>query len=66
MRWTLMALQTSALEADLEVVWSWRPDAGLMLAESIPPMTVAKEPGHRGARNKVLKPLRRECRVFPL
>jgi hypothetical protein len=31
-----------------------------------PPMTVAKEPGHRGARRKPLKPLRGECRVFPV
>jgi hypothetical protein len=25
---------------------------------------VAKEPGHRGARNKLLKPSRRECRLI--
>jgi hypothetical protein len=33
-----------------EVVWSWRPDAGAKLAMMlrITPMTVAKEPGHRG------------------
>jgi hypothetical protein len=29
-----------------KAVWSWRPDAGVKLAEAIPPMTVAKEPGH--------------------
>jgi hypothetical protein len=29
-------------------VWSWRPDAGVKLAEGIPQATVAKEPGHRG------------------
>jgi hypothetical protein len=33
MRWTLMARETNALEADGEVVWSWRPDAGVKLAE---------------------------------
>jgi hypothetical protein len=27
-----------------EVVWSWRRDAGVKLAGSIPPATVAKEP----------------------
>src|SRR5713226_5861276 len=37
------------------LVSSWR---------SNPPMTVAKEPGHRGARRKPLKPLRGECRAF--
>jgi hypothetical protein len=31
-----------------------------------PQATVAKEPGHRGARNKRLKPLRGECRVKPV
>jgi hypothetical protein len=39
---------TSGVLADGEVVWSWRPDAGVKLAEVIPPATVAKEPGHRG------------------
>jgi hypothetical protein len=49
MRWTLMALQTSALEADGEVVWSWRPDAGAkFLREAISAkVTGAKEPGPR-------------------
>jgi hypothetical protein len=32
MRWTLMARETNALEADEEVVWSWRPDAGAKVA----------------------------------
>jgi len=48
MRWTRERRETSAATADGEVVWSWRPDAGAKLAEVIPPMTVAKEPGHRG------------------
>jgi hypothetical protein len=48
-------------EADGKGVWSWRPDAGVKLAEAIPPATVAKEPGHRGEHvYKPLKPLRRE------
>src|SRR5665647_157586 len=32
MRWTRMVLKTSALEADGEVVWSRRPDAGVKFA----------------------------------
>src|SRR5216117_2884164 len=31
-----------------EVVWSWHRDAGAKLAGSVPPMTVAKKPAHRG------------------
>ena len=42
------ALLTNGAEADGEVVWSWHPDAGVKSAEATPPMTVAKEPGHRG------------------
>jgi hypothetical protein len=35
------------------------------LAEEIPPVTGAKEPGPRGEReHKLLKPLRGECRAF--
>ena len=40
--------RTNDVAADGEVVWSWRPDAGAKLAEAIPRVTVAKEPGHRG------------------
>ena len=39
--------RTNDVAADGEVVWSWRPDAGAKLAETIPQVTVAKEPGHR-------------------
>jgi hypothetical protein len=42
-----MAPLTKALEADGEVVWSWRPDAGVKPAELSPQTTVAKEPGDR-------------------
>jgi hypothetical protein len=45
----------AALNADGEVVWSWRPDAGAKSAEAIPPMTVAKEPGHRGEHEVTVK-----------
>ena len=40
----------AALQADGEVVWSWRPDAGAKFSQGTIPakVTVAKEPGHRG------------------
>jgi hypothetical protein len=53
---------TSGAEADGEIVWSWRPDAGVKLAGDDLQATVAKEPGHRGARIS-RKPLRREGRT---
>ena len=42
--------QTNGAEADGEVVWSWRPDAGAKFSQGTIPakVTVAKEPGHRG------------------
>jgi hypothetical protein len=48
MQWTRWRRKTSGVVADGEAVWSWRPDAGVKSAEAIPPVTVAKEPGHRG------------------
>jgi hypothetical protein len=56
--------QTNVADADGEVVWSWRPDAGVKLAMMlrITPMTVAKEPGHRGEREVSRKPSRGESR----
>ena len=55
MRWTRQrqarrsdGARTNDADVDGEVVWSWRPDAGAKLAEAIPRVTVAKEPGHRG------------------
>ena len=33
--------------ADGEVVWSWRPDAGVKLVEAIPLATVTNKPDHR-------------------
>jgi hypothetical protein len=41
---------TSAADADGEVVWSWRPDAGAKFCESHRGATVARKPGHRGER----------------
>jgi hypothetical protein len=48
MRWTLMSRLTSVADADGEVVWSWRPDAGAKFCESHCGATVARKPGHRG------------------
>ena len=42
------AADESAFPADGEVVWSWRPDAGVKSVETIPPATVANKPGHWG------------------
>jgi len=53
MRWTRKLRLTSVADADGEVVWSWRPDAGVKWAvahrskwieRGIPPMTVANKP----------------------
>jgi hypothetical protein len=41
---------TSGAKADGEIVWSWRPDAGVKLAGDDLQATVVKEPVHRGAR----------------
>jgi hypothetical protein len=49
-RWTQAAPKTRALSADGEVVWSWRPDAGVKLVKVISLATVANKPGHRGER----------------
>jgi hypothetical protein len=52
MRWTrqCQARKCWTKDADAygEVVWSWRPDAGVKFSGVIRWMTVAKEPGHRG------------------
>jgi hypothetical protein len=34
MRWTPRDCKTSETEADGEIVWSWRPDAGVKLCEA--------------------------------
>jgi len=40
--------QTNDDIADGEVVWSWRPWAGVKFAAIDPQATVATKPGHRG------------------
>ena len=55
---------TNGTEADGEVVWSWRPDAGAKFgASSMLRMTVARKPGHRGELEVSRKPPRREGRI---
>src|SRR3984893_1796988 len=51
---------------DLRTAKSCGPDAPTLASSlrDFPKATVAKEPGHRGARSKPLKPLRRESWVF--
>ena len=63
MRWTSGLRTTSAGGADGEAVWSWRPDAGVKLARSVPPAMVARKPGHQGERGVSRKPPRREGRI---
>jgi hypothetical protein len=54
------------LLADGEVVWSWRPDAGVKVVEQSANDggKKARSPGR--ARSKPLKPLRGESRVNPV
>jgi len=60
-------MRTNGAGADGEVVWSWRPDAGVKFAEAISADDGGKQARSPGrARRKPLKPLRRECRVFPV
>jgi hypothetical protein len=42
------ASKTNEAKADGEVVWSWRPDAGVKFAGDDLQATVARKPGHRG------------------
>ena len=66
MRWTRTVRQTSAVNADGEVVWSWHPDADAKFAG----VTNAADDGGKKARSPgrvrrtPLKPLRREGRMF--
>ena len=57
-----IARTTNGAVADGEVVWSWRPDAGVKLRGGIRQATVAKKPGHRGELEVSRNPSRREGR----
>jgi len=51
-RWAVAASGDPSLDetsaAAGEIVWSWRRDRGVKLADDIPPMTVATNAAHRG------------------
>jgi hypothetical protein len=65
MRWTRPGQTTNGAAAYGEVVWSWHPDAGAKSVDSTDDGgKKARSPGR--ARRKLLKPLRREGRVFPV
>jgi hypothetical protein len=58
MRWTPRDRKTSETGADGEIVWSWRPDAGVKLCETFIERRWLKSPVHRGEReDKPLKPI---------
>jgi hypothetical protein len=64
MRWTRKLRRTSAAEADGEVVWSWRRDAGVKFVRSkLLAGDGGKKAVHRGEREVSRKPLRGESRV---
>src|SRR5260221_12334727 len=50
MRWTRKLRLTSVADADGEVVWFRRPDAGVKPCGAIRMATVARKPVHRGER----------------
>src|SRR5882757_10941433 len=64
MRWTQKLRRTSAADADGEVVWFRRRDAGVKFVRSkrFLRATVARKPVHRGEHDVSRKPLRREGR----
>jgi len=67
MRWTRHVRRRLTLQADGEVVWSWRSDAGAKFAKTLPRLASdggkrARSPGR--ARRTPLKPSRRECRLM--
>ncbi len=67
MRWTLMARQANALDADGEVVWFWRSEAGAKVAKML--TRLAGDGGNQAmvteeSTYKLLKPSRGECRAF--
>ena len=66
MRWTRRLRLTSVADADGEVVWFWRPDAGVKFVRStLLTGDGGKKAGHRGEREVSRKPSRGESRVVP-
>jgi hypothetical protein len=68
MRWTRERRKTSGADADGEIVWSWRPDAGAKFSwDAIPrERRGQKSPVPGEITYKLLKPLRGECRMYPV
>jgi len=64
MRWTRKPRLTSVVDADGEVVWSWRPDAGVKFVRRNSCGRRWQKAGHRGERAISRKPLRREGRML--
>src|SRR6266516_368592 len=64
MRWTRAVPLTNGADADGEVVWFWRPDAGVKSARRSADDGVKQAWSPGRARRKPLKPLRGECRVI--
>src|SRR6266571_6709642 len=63
MRWTRAARLTNRADADGEVVWFRRPDAGVKSVRRSAGDGVKQAWSPRRARRKPLKPLRGECRA---
>ncbi len=59
------ACSTNDADADGEVVWSWRPDAGVKPAGRLAGDGGKRARSPRRARRKPLKPLRGESRLIP-
>src|ERR1700738_3096075 len=67
MRWTRrLRKDERKVLAEGEVVWCWRPDAGVKLCGKSRMAMVARKPGHQGEREVSRKPSRREGRMPPL
>ena len=66
MRWTLMARETNALDADGEGVWSWPPHAEAKVARSSRGRWGQESPVPRESAQQAVKPLRGECRMYPV
>ena len=69
MRWPQRSVRRALLVADGEAVWFWRPEAGVKFART--PTRRADDgvnkavvPGE--SAEETVKPLRGECRMFPV
>src|SRR3984957_4256578 len=66
-RWTRGRCETGSNRADGQAVWSWHPDAGVKFAGSSSRRRWwLTSPVHQGEHGATVKPLRRECRLYPV